>query len=161
MQPEGHHLAELNIGRLIAPTDDPRVAEFMAALDKVNALGKRMPGFVWMMEGSGEPGTGNTATKIGDDPLFISNLTVWQDAGSLEQFVWNTIHRQFYVRRREWFEVLGSMHFVMWWVPQGTQPTLEEALERLDHLKANGDSDHAFGWSHLPHVKLWQHKSCA
>ena len=50
------HLAQLNVGRLVAETDDPRVAEFMAALDRVNGLGKRMPGFVWMMEGSGEPG---------------------------------------------------------------------------------------------------------
>ena len=62
------HLAQLNVGRLVAETDDPRVAEFMAALDRVNGLGKRMPGFVWMMEGSGEPGTGNTETKIGGDP---------------------------------------------------------------------------------------------
>ena len=44
----GFHLAELNVGRLLAPTDDPRVAEFMAALDRVNGLGKRMPGFVWI-----------------------------------------------------------------------------------------------------------------
>ena len=66
------HLAELNVGRLLAPTDDPRVAEFMAALDRVNGLGKRMPGFVWMMEGSGEPGTGNTEAKIGGDPQFVS-----------------------------------------------------------------------------------------
>jgi hypothetical protein len=43
MQPDGHHLAELNIGRLLAPTDDPRVAEFMEALDRVNGMGKRMP----------------------------------------------------------------------------------------------------------------------
>ena len=62
------HLAQLNVGRLVAETDDPRVAEFMAALDRVNGLGKRMPGFVWMMEGSGEPGTGNTETKIDGDP---------------------------------------------------------------------------------------------
>lgn len=27
MQSNGHHLAELNVGRLIAPMDDPRVAE--------------------------------------------------------------------------------------------------------------------------------------
>ena len=32
------HLAELNVGRLLAPTNDPRVAEFMAALDRVNGL---------------------------------------------------------------------------------------------------------------------------
>ena len=93
------HLAQLNVGRLVAETDDPRVAEFMAALDRVNGLGKRMPGFVWMMEGSGEPGTGNTETKIGGDPRFVSNLTVWESVEALEHFVWNTVHRQFYERR--------------------------------------------------------------
>ena len=108
MQPKNHHLAELNVGRLIAPTDDPRVADFMNALDQVNGLGKRMPGFVWMMEGSGEPGTGNTENNIGDDPQFVANLTVWQDVKTLENFVWNTVHRQFYERRQEWFEVLAS-----------------------------------------------------
>jgi hypothetical protein len=93
------HLAELNVGRLLAPTDDPRVAEFMAALDRVNGMGKRMPGFVWMMEGSGEPGTGNTEAKIGGDPQFVSNLTVWESVETLENFVWNTVHRAFYERR--------------------------------------------------------------
>ena len=68
------HLAQLNIGRLVAGTDDPRVAEFMGALDRVNGIGKRMPGFVWMMEGS--EGMGNTETKIGGDLRFVSNLTV-------------------------------------------------------------------------------------
>lgn len=155
-----HHLAELNIGRLIADTDDPRVAEFMGALDRVNGLGKRMPGFVWMMEGSGEPGTGNTDQKIDGDPRFVSNLTVWEDVTSLENFVWNTVHRQFYQRRQEWFEVLGKMHFVMWWVPKGHQPTLDEALDRLAHLEKNGDSDHAFGWSYLKEARLWKTRNC-
>lgn len=157
----GFHLAELNVGRLLAPTDDPRVAEFMAALDRVNGLGKRMPGFVWMMEGSGEPGTGNTEAKIGGDPQFVSNLTVWTDVQSLEHFVWNTVHRAFYERRAEWFEVLGRMHFVMWWVPEGHRPTLDEALERLAHVQANGDSDHAFGWSYLKDAHLWKDHGCA
>jgi len=156
----GQHLAELNVGRLIAPTDDLRVAEFMDNLDRINGLGKRMPGFVWMMEGSGEPGTGNTENAIGDDPQHVSNLTVWQDAASLEQFVWNTVHRQFYERRQEWFAVLGSMHFVMWWVAPGHRPDLDEALERLAYLRKHGDSDHAFGWSYLEQARLWQTKSC-
>ena len=154
-------LAELNVGRLIAPTDDPRVAEFMAALDRINGLGKRMPGFVWMMEGSGEPGTGNTAAKIGDDPQFVSNLTVWETVESLEAFVWNTVHRQFYERREEWFAVLGQMHFVMWWVPDGHRPTLAEALDRLDHLQAYGDSEHAFGWRWLQEAQLYKTRACA
>jgi len=156
----GQHLAELNVARLVAPTDDPRVADFMNNLDRVNGLGKRMPGFVWMMEGSGEPGTGNTETAIGGDPQFVSNLTVWEDVASLENFVWNTVHKQFYDRRAEWFSAMESMHFVMWWVPEGHQPTLDEALERLEHVKANGDSDYAFGWSYLEDAKLWQEKNC-
>ncbi len=158
---ETFHLAELNVGRLIAYTDDPRVAEFMAALDRVNGLGKRMPGFVWMMEGSGEPGTGNTAAKIGGDPRFIPNLTVWESVETLEQFVWNTVHRQFYERRQEWFEVLGEMHFVMWWVPEGHKPSLEEALDRLDHLRTHGNTDHAFGWDHLDAARLWRSRTCS
>ena len=157
----GYHLAELNIGRLIAPTDDPRVAEFMAALDRINGLGKRMPGFVWVMEGSGEPGTGNTENNIGDDAQMVSNLTVWEESTSLEEFVFNTVHRQFYERRAEWFELLGQMHFVMWWVPEGHQPSLDEALERLDHLREYGDSDHAFGWSWLKDATHWQKHNCA
>lgn len=155
------HIAELNIGRLVAETDDPRVAPFMRALDKINGIGKRSPGFVWMMEGSGEPGTGNTESKIGGDPRLVANLTVWEDVASLEQFVWNTVHRQFYERRAEWFEILEKMHFVMWWVPAGHRPTLDEAIDRLDHRNAHGDTDHAFGWSHVSEARLWQQHRCA
>lgn len=158
---KGLHLAELNVGRLLAPTDDPRVAEFMGALDRVNSMGRRMPGFVWMMEGSGEPGTGNTETKIGGDPQYVSNLTVWENVELLEHFVWNTVHRTFYERRAEWFEVLGKMHFVMWWVPAGHRPTLQEGLDRLAHLTAQGDSDQAFGWSYLKEAQLWKTHACA
>ncbi|MEM9392567.1 MAG: DUF3291 domain-containing protein [Pseudomonadota bacterium] len=160
-KPPGYNLAQLNIGRLLADTDDPRVREFMDAIDMVNGLGKRMPGFVWMMEGSGAPGTGNTEAKLEGDPRFVSNLTVWEDVVSLEKFVWGTIHKRFYERRRDWFEVLGEMHFVMWWVEAGHVPTLEEALDRLEHLKTHGDSDHAFGWSYLKEARMWKTHACA
>lgn len=156
----GYHLAELNVGRLVAPPGDARVAEFMAALDRVNALGKRSPGFVWMMEGSGEPGTGNTENHIGEDPQFVANLTVWEDAASLEHFVFNTVHRQFYARRAEWFELLADKHFVMWWVPAGHRPSLEEALERLAHMRDHGASEQAFGWSGLEGATLWRDNAC-
>jgi hypothetical protein len=154
------HLAQLNVGRLVAETDDPRVAEFMAALDRVNGIGKRMPGFVWMMEGSGEPGVGNTETKIGGDPRFIANLTVWASAEALEEFVWNTVHRKFYERRAKWFEGLSERHLVMWWVPEGHRPTLEEGLERLGQLRAQGESERAFGWAWLREARLWRERAC-
>ncbi len=160
MRREGYHLAQLNVGRLVADTDDARVADFMANLDRVNGLGKRSPGFVWMMEGSGEPGTGNTEAKIDGDPRYVANLTVWDDVASLEHFVWNTIHRKFYERKAEWFEVLGEMHFVMWWVPVGHRPTLDEALQRLEHLKSHGASDHAFDWAHVKDATLYRTRAC-
>lgn len=160
MQTSKFHIAQLNVGQLVAPTDDPRVAEFMNALDLVNGLGKRMPGFVWMMEGSGEPGTGNTENNIGDDPQFVANLTVWEDIASLENFVYNTVHKKFYDRRVEWFEVMADQHFVMWPVIVGHKPTLAEAMERLAYLQNHGDSDNAFGWAHRAEAKLYQTKGC-
>ena len=141
------HLAELNIGRLVAPHDDPRVAEFMNNLDRINGLGKRMPGFVWMMEGA--EGTGNTETSINGDPLAIANLTVWETPQQLQTFVFDTLHARFMDRGAEWFEIAPQMQFVMWWVPKGHRPSLDEALDRLDQRRTNGDSDAAFGWDYM------------
>lgn len=39
------------------------------------------------------------------------------------------------------------MHFVMWWVPAGHRPSLEEALAKLDQLRVEGASDAAFDWA--------------
>lgn len=155
------HLAELNVGRLVAPTDDPRVAEFMSNLDRINGLAERLPGFVWRMKGEGGPNTGNTDAKIAGDPRHVPNLTLWESVETLEHFVWNTVHRSFYERRAEWFEVLGSMHFVMWWVPEGHRPSLDEALARLAYREAHGDTDEAFGWRHLQAARLWRTRACA
>lgn len=154
------HLAELNIGRLIAPPEDPRVAEFMDAIDHVNGIGKRMPGFVRMMEGSGEPGAGNAENFRDGDPRNVANLTVWEDVASLERFVWGTVHRRFYERRTDWFEILGEMHFVMWWVPAGHRPTLDEGLTRLSLRQNKGDTEDAFGWEWLRDARLYKNGQC-
>ena len=139
--------AELNVGRLRGNTDDPIVAEFMENLDRINGLGKRMPGFVWMMEGAA--GAGNTEAKIDDDPRYVPNLTVWETAAQLETFVFKTLHAKFMERRAEWFEALETMHFVMWWVPDGHKPTLAEALAKLAQLQSDGETPAAFGWDYL------------
>ena len=49
----------------------------------------------------------------------------------------------------------------MWWVPIGHQPTMEEALGRLDELNATGPSERVFGWESLPNVRLWEKQRCA
>jgi uncharacterized protein DUF3291 len=153
MTPTGYQLAELNIGRLVADVDDARVAPFMAALDKVNAIAERSEGFVWRLTGEG-----NDATGLADetDARLIPNMSVWRDVASLQDFVFNTVHKAFVMRRSEWFETLDHMFFVMWWVPEGHQPTLTEAYQKLEALQNYGDSDQAFGWSYLKETPLWE-----
>ena len=91
------HLAQLNIGRLRYPTDDPRVADFMNNLDLVNGLAERSKGFVWRLKDE----SGN-ATNIRPfaDPTMIVNMSVWENVETLERFVWQTVHKRFYGRRR-------------------------------------------------------------
>ncbi|MDB5555340.1 MAG: hypothetical protein JWL86_5324 [Rhizobium sp.] len=151
-------LAEFNVGHLRYPIDDPRVRRFVMALDTVNEIAERMPGFVWRLKGD----SGNaTEIQVYDDPKIVPNLSVWTDIGSLENFVWKTVHKTFYERREQWFEVLEKQNFVMWPVEDRHEPTLAEAKERLDHLNQYGDSDQAFGWSYAPQARLWLEARCA
>lgn len=152
------HLAQLNIARLKFPIDDPRVADFVDNLDRVNAAAERSEGFVWRLVDE----TGDAAVAGGfDDPMMVVNMSVWADAGRLEHFVWNTVHKRFYMKKGNWFEPMSRPHFVMWWVPAGHCPTPSEALARLEHLTQNGPSDHAFGWESLPSVERIMQQRCA
>lgn len=157
-QPPGTHLAQLNVARWRFSPDDPRAADFMGALDRVNGAAERSPGFVWRLQGD----AGNaTDIKVTDDPRLIVNLTVWETPEHLERFVWNTIHKRVYEKKSKWFQALGAPHFVMWWVPAGHTPTPEEAMARLADLTRHGPSERAFGWESLPNVKLWMSQRCA
>lgn len=154
----GFHLAELNVGRLKYGIDDPRTAGFVDNLNRVNAVAERSPGFVWRLKDD----QGSSVSMHPDkDPLLIPNLSVWEDIGSLESFVFHTVHKRIYQRRAEWFEVLDRMHFVMWQVPVGHEPDLEEAWQRLEYLNTHGPSDHAFGWGHMKSANLWRTAHCA
>ena len=88
------------------------------------------------------------------------NLSVWESVEAFERFVWQTVHKRFYGRRPEWFDAMDAPHFVMWWVPAGHLPTLDEAKERLEHLTAHGPSDYAFGWESVPAAQLWKTARC-
>jgi Domain of unknown function (DUF3291) len=151
------HLAELNIAVPKYPLDDPRIADFVNNLARINDLAATMPGYVWMHKDE----SGSAFHLPTPWPAAAANLTVWESAEQLEHFVWNTVHKKFYNRKAEWFDAMKSHHFVMWHVEEGHRPTLQEAKERLDHLDLHGNSGYAFNWSHLPHIKLWQSQRCA
>lgn len=134
------HLAEVNVGRLRAPIDHPMIRDFADNLDRINAMAEGSPGFVWRLKGDG-----NNATDlaIGGDPLYIPNLSVWEDIPALGAFVYRSGHIEIMRRRREWFEPM-DVHMALWWVPVGHEPTVEEALEKLALIEAHGPTPAAF-----------------
>jgi hypothetical protein len=137
----GWHIAQLNVARALEPLDSPPLAEFMAALNGVNALAEASPGFVWRLKGD----SGNaTDIKVDPDPNFIVNMSVWESVEALFEFVYRSAHTKVMARRREWFEKPAEAFQVLWWVPAGHRPTIEEAMGRLQHLRRHGPSAYAF-----------------
>src|SRR3954463_9033958 len=139
----GWHIAQLNVATAVATLDSPELAEFMAALDGVNALAEASPGFVWRLKSEG----GNaTDIQVSDDPKFIVNMSVWASVEALFEFVYRSAHTKVMVRRREWFQKPVEAFQVLWWAPAGHAPTIEEGLARLAHLRTHGSTAHAFSF---------------
>jgi hypothetical protein len=134
-------LAQLNIGRMRAETDDPLIADFMAALEPINALADAAPGFVWRLQT--EDGDA-TAIRPSDEDLLLVNMSVWSSLDALADFVYRTDHRDVMVRRRKWFHRMEEAFLVLWWVPEGHIPSIDEAKDRLDHLRSHGPTAEAF-----------------
>jgi heme-degrading monooxygenase HmoA len=137
----GFHLAQINVGRLRAPVDDPMIADFVANLDRINALAEGQPGFVWRLVGEGNDAT--DIQPVPDDPLLAINMSVWADLDALAAFVYRTAHREVMRRRREWFEAMET-YMALWWVPVGHTPTPAEGVARLAALERLGPTAEAF-----------------
>lgn len=136
-----YHLAEYNIARLVAPLDDPQLAPFMDALDRLNRLADDYEGFVWRLQTA----DGNsTSVRVRGDPMIVVNLSVWATIDSLFQYAYHSGHAEIFRRRQEFFEPSDLPSLVLWWIPAGHIPSVEEAEERLDHLRDHGPTPHAF-----------------
>ena len=136
------NLAQLNVGRLVAPAEDPAVADFMNALEHVNGLAEAAPGFVWRLKD--DAGAGATDIRPAPDQQFIVNMSVWTDADLLFEFVYRSAHTPFMARRREWFDRFEGAYQALWWVPAGHHPTVAEGLSRLWLLDRYGPCPQAF-----------------
>ncbi len=135
------HLAQLNIARLLAPIDSPRLAGFVAELEAINALAEAAPGFLWRLQDEAGDATGIAHPFRAD---MIVNLSAWTTPEALQDYVYGSRHVEILRRRRDWFHRPEAPHFVMWWRPAGSWPDLEEARERLALLTARGESPDAF-----------------
>jgi hypothetical protein len=137
----GYYIAQCNIGRVRAPIDSPLLAQFVAALEPINQLADRSPGFVWRLQT--EDGDA-TSIRAFDDDMLLMNMSVWESIDSLSAFTYNGPHRDVMRGRRQWFERLTEAYLVLWWIPRGTLPAVSDAPARLEMLRRDGPSPDAF-----------------
>jgi uncharacterized protein DUF3291 len=135
------HLAQINIGRLIAPMDDARIADFVAQLAPINALADAAPGFVWRLQSS----YGNAMDiAYNDDPTINVNMSVWESVESLRDYVYRSNHLLVFRDRAKWFEKMDKPHYCLWWIPAGHIPSVTEGRERLEYYQQHGPTPFSF-----------------
>jgi hypothetical protein len=134
-------LAQINVARMIAPLDDPLMADFVAQLPAVNALADRSPGFIWRLQTeSGD----STAIRAFDDPLLLVNMSVWQTAEALKAYAYRGDHARVMRDRKKWFRKMEGPSYALFWVGREQMPTVEEGQRRLRHLAVHGATPEAF-----------------
>ena len=138
---QNYYLAQINVALMRGNLDDPIMSEFAAALDEVNVAAEHSPGFIWRLKTD----SGNaTEIRVYPDPKVIVNVSVWQSVEQLKAYVYKSLHVDFFVRRRQWFEKFPGEHFGMWWIPVGHLPTTEEGKAKLEYLNQHGESSECF-----------------
>jgi hypothetical protein len=140
-------LAQVNIGRLVAPLDSEQLAGFVAALDPVNAVADAAPGFIWRLqteEGNATSLRAFEADAEGADGGILVNMSVWESVDALGAYVYGEAHLAVLRRRREWFEKMTDAYAALWWIKRGHVPTTGEAENRVRHLRKHGPTPYAF-----------------
>ena len=141
-----YHIAQVNIGRIVAPLDDPQMAGFVSRLDELNALADQSPGFVWRLQTS----EGNaTYFRPYNDDRILMNMSVWESVEVLRNYVYRTVHAELLRQRHEWFAKFVGTYMALWWVPAGHIPGIDEARRRLAHLEAQGPTEFAFTFKNV------------
>ena len=141
-----YELAQLNIGIIKGPMDSPVMADFANNLERINALAERSAGFVWRLKT--EEGDA-TAIRPFENENMLVNMSVWRDVESLNAYVYSSDHVNIMRRRREWFERMSEVFLVLWWVRMGHRPSVDQAIAKLDLLRANGPTPEAFTFRHV------------
>lgn len=143
-----YHIAQANFARMVAPIDDPTMAEFVDLLDPINAIADGSPGFVWRLK----PEDGTVGIFAFEDPRVLFNMSVWEDVDSLEAFTYRSRHIGLIRDRTKWFHPPDRATAALWWVSAGTEPTAAEGRAKLEHLWEHGPTPEAFTFAeHFPH----------
>jgi hypothetical protein len=137
-----YELAQLNIAIMKEPLESAGMADFVANLDRINALAESSPGFVWRLQS--EAGDATALRPLGEETLV--NISVWRDTQSLNNYVYKSAHVEIMRRRKEWFSRMQEAFVVLWWVRKGHRPSIDEAVKKLELLRAKGPTEAAFSF---------------
>jgi heme-degrading monooxygenase HmoA len=141
------HIAQLNIATMLGKDiNDPVMAEFVAQLDTINVLAEQSNGFIWRLKS--DDGNATSYNPYHDERIIV-NFSVWESADDLKNFVYKSAHTSVMKDRKKWFENFGQAYYVIWNIPAGSIPSLDEAVERLDFLQKNGPSVYAFDFKNI------------
>jgi hypothetical protein len=137
------YLAQVNIGKIIAPMNSSLMAGFADNLDRINALAESSEGFIWRLK---DEANNATSIKVFDDDFIIINMSVWTNMDALYKYVYQSVHTDYLKRRREWFEKMPEMHMALWYVPESHIPDTAEAVDKLKYIRKHGETPLAFGF---------------
>jgi hypothetical protein len=137
------HLAQVNIAKMKDPIDSPMMADFVNNLDRINALAENSEGFIWRLK---DEDNNATSVKVFDNDFLIINLSVWENAELLKNYVYNSLHVEILKRKKEWFEKMDQMHMALWYVEKGIFPSPIEAKEKLEYLREHGETPLSFSF---------------
>ena len=141
-----YHIAQINIGRILAPINNPIMAEFVSQLPPINALADSTPGFVWRLQTeSGDA----TSIRVYEDEMVAINMSVWESVNALREYVYKSAHSGVLRDRKRWFERFDGPYMALWWIPAGHTPTPQEGKERLEYLRQHGDTAYAFSFKNI------------
>ena len=135
------HIAEINVALLRVPLSDPLLSDFVAELDRVNAVADASPGFVWRLKGA-DGGSSSYLQPFPNERMII-NMSVWTSIEALRDYVYRSDHVEIFRKREKWFERIVTP-LALWWVPSGTIPSVTEGVDRLARLVEAGPTPEAF-----------------
>ncbi|MEA9977281.1 MULTISPECIES: DUF3291 domain-containing protein [unclassified Pseudomonas] len=132
-------LAQFDLVSPKFPKNDARMDAFYSSSKYVNGLAESHQGFIWRE-------TNENLQLLYElwGEGYLYTLSLWKDVSAFKSFLYNSPHSEFIRRGREWFNPISMPRVVMWWVPEGHIPSLQDAHERMKMLYEIGPSYNAF-----------------
>lgn len=151
-----YYLAQINLARAKYDLDDPRMKGFVDAIGEINSLAEAQVGFIWRLIDAADP---TSYLQAASDPRLLINMSVWSDLEPLKRFVYKSAHGKMVGQRKQWFEPMSTASQALWWIPKEHRPSIEEGMERLEKLQAQGPGPDTFTFRSACPAPDAQHRS--